>query len=294
LGIYVAAFGFGLVSMAVIAIGAVGFTMQFGITNLINLAYGDVMITSVFVAYGLNHAGVSIWLAMLAGAAWGALLSWLLNRLLYGPFQRRGTAPIGLVIVSLATGIMISNLLLAVVGPDNVSYAQSPGPTIRLGDITLTAEQLVIIAIAVVLMLAIHGLLTFTRLGKAMRATAANPTLARTCGIPTARVVDVVWLVTGALCGLAGTVAAMNSESFAVANGAGFLITILAAAVLGGAGQPYGAMLGAVLIGEVTELSAAVLSPEYKAVVAFAILVLVMVLRPQGLLARIGALGAAG
>ena len=79
-----------------------------------------------------------------------------------------------------------------------------------------------------------------------------------------------------------------------MSNGSGFLITILAAAVLGGAGQPYGAMLGAVLIGEVTELSAAVISPEYKAVVAFAILVLVMVLRPQGLLSKIGAMSAAG
>jgi branched-subunit amino acid ABC-type transport system permease component len=292
--IYVAAVGFGLVSMAVIAVGAVGFTMQFGITNLINLAYGDVMITSAFFAYALNHAGVSIWLALVAGALWGALFSFLLNRLLYGPFQRRGTSGIGMVIVSLATGIMISNVLLAIVGPDNVSYHQEPGPTLRLGAISLTTEQVGIIAIAVVLMLAIHALLTYTRLGKAMRATAANPSLARSSGIPTGRVIDAVWLITGALCGLAGTIAAMNSESFAVANGAGFLITILAAAVLGGAGQPYGAMLGAVLIGLMTELSAAVLSPEYKQVVAFAVLVAVMVLRPQGLLARLGAVGAAG
>jgi branched-subunit amino acid ABC-type transport system permease component len=292
--IYAAAFGFGLVSLAVIAIGAVGFTMQFGITNMINLAYGDVMISSAFVAYALNHRGVSIWLGLLAGAAWGALMSFLLNRLLYGPFQRRGTALIGMVIVSLATGIMMSNVLLAIAGPDNVSYVQSSGPTIRLGGIVLTAEQVAIIAVAVVLMLAIHGLLNFTRLGKAMRATAANPMLARGCGIPTGRVIDVVWLLTGALCGVAGTVAAMNSDSFAVGNGAGLLITILAAAVLGGAGQPYGAMLGAVLIGEVTELSAAVLSPEYKLVVAFAVLVAVMVVRPQGLLSRIGALAAAG
>jgi branched-subunit amino acid ABC-type transport system permease component len=292
--LYVAAFGFGLVGMAVIAIGAVGFTMQFGITNVINLAYGDVMITSAFVAYVLNHAGVSIWVGLLAGALWGALLSFLLNRVLYGPFLRRGTSPIGMVIVSLATGIMMSNVLLAIVGPDNVSYIQSAGTTLRLGGISLTAEQVAIIGIAVALMLAIHGLLTYTRLGKAMRATAANPSLARACGIPTVRVVDIVWLLTGAMCGVAGTVAAMNSDSFAVSNGAGFLITILAAAVLGGAGQPYGAMLGAVLIGEVTELSAAVLSPEYKQVVAFAVLVAVMVLRPQGLLAKVGALAAAG
>jgi len=292
--LFTAAFGFGLVTAAVLAIGAVGFTMQFGITNLINLAYGDVMITSAFVSYALNQHGVSIWIALLAGAAWGALLSFLLNRFLYGPFQRKGTSHIGLVIISLAAGIMTSNLLLALVGADNVSYVQSAGATFRLAGMILTTEQVVIIVIALVLMVVIHGLLTYTRLGKAMRATAANPTLARNCGIPTNRVIDVVWIMTGLMCGLAGTIAAMNSESFAVANGSGFLITILAAAVLGGAGQPYGAMIGAIVIGLVTEMSAAVLSPEYKAVIAFVILVTVMVLRPQGLLAKFGAAASAG
>jgi branched-subunit amino acid ABC-type transport system permease component len=292
--LYAAAFGFGLISLAVIAVGAVGFTMQFGITNLINLAYGDIMITSAFVAYFFNHAGVSIWLSLLTGALTGAIFSFLLNRFVYAPFQRRGTPLIGMVIVSLAIGIMTSNLLLAFVGPDNVSYNQDPGSTVRVGGIVLTREQLLLIGLAVVLMLAIHALLRYTRLGKAMRATAANATLARNCGIPTGRVIDAVWLITGALCGMAGTIAAMNSDSFAVANGSGFLITILAAAVLGGAGQPYGAMLGAVIIGELTELSAAVISPEYKAVVAFSVLVVVMVLRPQGLLAKFGAMAAAG
>jgi branched-chain amino acid transport system permease protein/neutral amino acid transport system permease protein len=143
-------------------------------------------------------------------------------------------------------------------------------------------------------MLAIHALLTYTRLGKAMRATAANPTLARNCGIPTRRVIDLVWLITGALCGLAGVVAALNAGTFTIDSGAAFLITILAAAVLGGVGQPYGAMIGAVLIGLITELSAAAWSPEYKDVVAFGVLVVVMVLRPQGLLAKRGALAAAG
>jgi branched-subunit amino acid ABC-type transport system permease component len=292
--IYVAAFGFGLVSAAVIAIGAVGFTMQFGITNMINLAFGEVMIVCAYVAYGLNHAGVDVWVGLLAAVLFGSLLSWALNRFLYAPFQRRRTAHIGMVIVALAASLMIANVLLAVVGPNNVSYAFASGPTLRIGAFELTAVQIAIIGIAAAAMLAVHGLLTFTRLGKAMRATAADAALARNSGIPTGRVIDLVWLITGGLCGLAGTVAALDSGSFAVASGAGFLITILAAAVLGGAGQPYGAMIGALLIGEVTELSAAAVSPQYKAVVAFVILVIVMVLRPQGLLARIGALAAAG
>jgi branched-subunit amino acid ABC-type transport system permease component len=292
--LFIAAFGFGLVSMSVIAIAAVGFTMQFGITNMINLAYGEVMISAAYLAYYMNKAGISIWIGMVAGALFGAVFSFLLNRIVYAPFMRKGTANLGMVIVSLAVSLMLSNLLLPIVGYYSVSYQEDAGSLIRLGSIVLTRDQIILIAIAVVLMLGIHALLTYSRLGKAMRATAANPTLARNCGIPTQRVIDSVWLITGALCGLAGVVAALNSDSFAIANGSAFLITILAAAVLGGAGQPYGAMIGAVLIGLITELSAAAWSPQYKEVVAFGILVAVMVLRPQGLLAKRGALAAAG
>jgi branched-subunit amino acid ABC-type transport system permease component len=294
MSLFIAALGFGLVSASIIAIAAVGFTMQFGITNMINLAYGQVMIASAYAAYELNHTGVSIWLSLIIGALFGAALSFLLNRLVYGPFQRKGTNLIGMVIISLAVGLLIANVMLPIVGYYSVSYHVDTGPTFHLGSIALTGIQLLIMGVAVVTMLVIHALLTLTRLGKAMRATAANPTLARNCGIPTRRVVDVAWLITGALCGIAGTVAGINSDSFSVSNGSEFLIPIIAASVLGGAGNPYGAMIGAVIIGEMTEISAAVISPQYKQVAAFAVLVLVMILRPQGLLAKRGALAAAG
>jgi branched-subunit amino acid ABC-type transport system permease component len=290
----IAAFGFGLVSMSVIAIAAVGFTMQFGITNMINLAYGSVMIASAYVAYYIDQAGVSIWMAMLGGAAFGAVFSFLLNRFIYAPFQRKGTSLLGMVIVSLAVSLMISNIMLPLVGYFSVSYRERFSSLLRIGSIALTVNQIAIIILAIAVMLGVHAVLRYTRLGKAMRATAANPTLARNCGIPTQRVIDLVWLITGALCGLAGVVAALDSDSFTIASGAGFLISALAAAVVGGAGQPYGAMIGAVVIGLLTEVSAAIWSPDYKQVVAFAILVLVMVLRPQGLLAKRGALAAAG
>jgi branched-subunit amino acid ABC-type transport system permease component len=294
MSLLVAAFGFGLVTMSIIAIAAVGFTMQFGITNMINLAYGQVMIASAYAAYAVNNAGISIWLALPVGALFGAIFSFLLNRFIYAPFQRKGTNLIGMVIISLAVSLVIANVLLPIVGYYSVSYHLETGATLHAGSIALTGVQLAIIAVAVFVMVVIYALLRFSRLGKAMRATAANPTLARNCGIPTARVVDLAWLITGALCGVAGTVAGMNSDSFSTASGSEFLIPIIAASILGGAGNPYGAMIGAVLIGEMTELSAAVISPEYKQVVAFAVLVLVMVLRPQGLLAKRGTLAAAG
>ena len=292
--ILIAAFGFGLVSTSVIALAAVGFTMQFGITNMINLAYGQVMIASAYVAYYVDNAGVSIWIAMLVGAAFGAVFSFLLNRFVYTPFQRKGTSLLGMVIVSLAVSLMIANIMLPVVNYFPVAYRERFSTLLRFGDIALTVNQLAIIALSIAVMVAIHALLRYTRLGKAMRATAANPTLARNCGIPTQRVIDSVWLITGALCGLAGVVAALDSDSFTISSGAGFLITALAAAVLGGAGAPYGAMIGAVVVGLITELSAAVWSPDYKQVVAFGLLVVVMVLRPQGLLAKRGAAAAAG
>src|SRR4030081_2060301 len=133
--------------MSVIAIAAVGFTMQFGITNLINLAYGVVMITSAYVAYALNQLGVTIWAGLLAGALFGALFSFLLNRFLYAPFQRKGTSYLGMVIISLAASLMIANLLLPIVGYNYVSYQENQGALIRIGDIALTRDQIVIIGI---------------------------------------------------------------------------------------------------------------------------------------------------
>jgi branched-subunit amino acid ABC-type transport system permease component len=292
--LYVAALGFGLISASVIAIAAVGFTMQFGITNMINLAYGEVMIVCAYAAWFVNRAGVSVWATMVAAALVGAVLSFFVNRALYAPFQRKGTNLIGMVIISLAASLMLANVMLAIVGYGTAAYEVDQGGLLRWNGLVLTTAQIAIIAVALVLMLVIHALLRYTRLGKAMRATAANPTLARNCGIPTQQVIDLVWLITGGMCGVAGVVAGLNSENFTVASGAAYLITIIAAAVLGGAGQPYGAMIGALVIGLVTELSAAAIAPEYKEVVAFAILVLVMVLRPQGLLAKRGALAAAG
>jgi len=286
MGVYIAALGFGLVSAAVLAVAAVGFTMQFAITDILNLAYGGVMIAGAYVAYFLNQRGVNIWIDMMASAAAGAVISVLLNRFLYTPFQRRKASHVTLIIVTLATGIIITNAMLGFAGPNSVTYTFNGGPTLRWGSFQLTSAQLGIIALSVALMASIHALLRFTRLGKAMRATASNPNLARNCGIRTGRVISVTWLITGALCGIAGTVFALDSGSFVPSSAAGFIVVILAAAILGGVGQPYGAMLGALLIGEVTELSAAAWSPDYKDVIAFVLLLIVMVARPQGILLR--------
>ena len=151
----------------------------------------------------------------------------------------------------------------------------------------LTGSQLAIMGIAVVAMVSVHLLSTRTRLGKAMRATATNPGLARSCGVATDRVIDVAWLLSGALCGIAGVVLVLNTATFSEVTGANFLVPIIAAAVLGGIGQPYGAMLGAVTIGLASEVAASVINPSYKDVVAFAILIVVLLVRPQGILSEV-------
>jgi branched-chain amino acid transport system permease protein/neutral amino acid transport system permease protein len=280
-----AAVGFGLVTASILAIAALGFTLQYAITNIFNVAYGDVMTASAFAAYIFNAAGLNIWLCVVLGAVSGAVLSLALNRLLFTPFLRRRTPPYGMIIVSLAIALIIQNGLLAIGGPYFFSYSAPSGSTLGLGAVRLTESQLAIMVIAVAMMLSIHLLLKHTTLGKAMRATASNPALARISGIQTERIVNVVWLLSGALCGVAGVVLVINTASFAAPTGSSFLVIIIAAAILGGIGHPYGAILGAVTIGLATEVSAAVISPAYKDVSAFVILAVVLLVRPQGIMA---------
>jgi branched-subunit amino acid ABC-type transport system permease component len=198
--------------------------------------------------------------------------------------MHRGAGLFAMVIVTLAASLLIQNAMLAIWGPDYFTYRFSEGSTIRIGAIILTESQVAIIGLAVILMMSLHLLLRRTRLGQAMRATASNPMLARATGIRTGRIADLVWSLSGALSGIAGVVLAMNTTSFDFSSGSGFMIVVVAAAVLGGVGHPYGAMLGAVVIGLATELTPALLNPGYKNVVAFLILIAIILFRPQGLL----------
>jgi branched-subunit amino acid ABC-type transport system permease component len=281
------AIGFGLVTASILAVAGVGFTLQFGVTNILNLAYGEIMTAAAFVAYLVTSAGISVWLALVAGGAFGAVFSVLLNRALYTPFVRHGTRLFGMIIVTIAVSLIVQNSMLAIFGANFFSLSMPRPASVHIAGMVFTTIQLAIIGVAIVAMLLIHLLLRYTKLGKAMRATATDPDLARNCGIATDRVIDLAWAISGALCGLAGVILVMNLTAFTDTTGAQFLIPIIAVAVLGGIGQPYGAMLGALVIGIVSELAAAVISPDYKNVVAFVILVMVLLARPQGILSEI-------
>jgi branched-chain amino acid transport system permease protein/neutral amino acid transport system permease protein len=281
------AIGFGLVTASILAVAGVGFTLQFGVTNILNLAYGDIMTAAAFIAYLVTSAGVSVWLALVAGAAFGGVFSVLLNRALYTPFVRHGTRLFGMIIVTISVSLIVQNGLQAIFGASFFSLKMPRPAPIHVAGMVFTTVQFAIIGIAVAAMLLVHLLLRYTKLGKAMRATASDPELARNCGIATDRVIDLAWALSGTLCGLAGVILVMNVTAFTDTTGSQFLIPIVAVAVLGGIGQPYGAMLGALVIGIASEVAAAVISPDYKNVVAFVILVIVLLARPQGILSEI-------
>jgi branched-subunit amino acid ABC-type transport system permease component len=282
--IFLASLGFGLVTASVLAVAAIGFTLQFGVTDVLNLAYGAVMIAGAYLAYVINQAGLNIWVGLVVAVVACSAGSVLLNIGIYTPFQRRGASPITMVIVSLGMTLIIEFGVQAIAGGTSVSYTMSQGPLVRAGGLVLSAVQLVVIGLSVLVMIATHVLLRYTKLGKAMRATAANKNLARNCGIRTSRVITTTWALTGGLCGLAGVIFAMDAGSFDATSTDLFLILILAATFLGGPGQAYGAMLGAIVIGLATEISAAYITPSYKYVIAFVALLLMLGVRPTGLL----------
>lgn len=287
MSLFVASVGFGLVTASILAIAAVGFTLQFGVTNILNLAFGDVMTASAFVGYVMTTNGVNIWAAVALCGVFGAVFSVALNRLLYTPFVRHGTKLFGMIVVTIAVSLIIQNTIQAIWGASFFSLKFSAGRSYHIGSMVFTTSQFGIMGIAVVAMLAVYGLLRYTKLGKAMRATASDPVLARSSGIATDRVIDIAWLLSGALCGIAGIALAMNVTSFTSTTGGTFLIAIVASAVLGGVGQAYGAMLGALTIGITSEVAAGLIAPSYKQVVAFGVLVIVLLIRPQGILSEV-------
>jgi branched-subunit amino acid ABC-type transport system permease component len=281
--IFAASVGFGLITAAVLAIAAVGFTLQFAVTDVLNLAFAAIMTAGAFIAYWINQLGVPVWFALLVAMAGCSVLSVVLNLVVYSPFQRRGSSPITIVIVSLGMALIIEFGVQAIVGGVNVSYTMGQGRTFHAAGLILTTVQLVIIAISLLVMVGVHALLRYSKLGKSMRATAANRSLARNCGIRTNRVITITWALTGALGGLAGTVFAIDIGSFGPTSTDLFVVLILAAVFLGGPGHAYGAMLGALLIGLATEVSAAYIEPDYKYVIAFVALLAILAVRPSGL-----------
>jgi branched-subunit amino acid ABC-type transport system permease component len=282
-------FGFGLITASVLALAAVGLSLQFGVTNYINFAYGEFLTIATYVAWTLSHSlHLNIYVSMVLAVPIMGVFALLLNRFLLRPFTKKGVPLLFLLVVTFGLSLFLSNLTLAIWGPDFKSLDLPAEVPYALGPFLFTTSQLAIIGIAVVAMAALHILLTRTEIGKAMRAMSDSVELAQISGIDTDRITSFTWLLSGCLAGLAGIVLAINITSFQPSFGGEFLFVIFAAVILGGVGSPYGAMLGALVIGLATEMSAVLINSAYKNDVAFALLILTLLLRPQGIIRMAG------
>ena len=284
------AFGFGLVTASVLAIAAVGLSLQFGITNYINFAYGDFMALGSYITYEFNTGfmHINIWIALVAGSIGMGVIAVLLNRFLLSPFAKRFDKTFYVLIVTFGLSLILLNVVYAFWGANVRSYNMPIEKVLHIGPFLLTRNQLIVMAISIVLMLLVSIMLKTTRLGKSMRAMSDNTTLAMTSGIDTKAITTITWFLSGMMAGLAGTVLAITEGNLTPASGELFLFVIFAAVIVGGVGSIYGAMAGAVLIGLATEVSAVYINPGYKLDVAFAILILTLLFRPSGLFARPG------
>jgi branched-subunit amino acid ABC-type transport system permease component len=278
---------FGLVSASILALAAVGFTLQFGVTNVLNFAFPALMTLSAFLAYTLNQLVHNFWIAALLAILLSGLLSNLLHRLLIQPFLRKGSSFFVLLMVTFSLSIIIQNLILALWGASFFSLSTSGNESIHFLGLTASNSELVIIAISVVVMGGIHLLLIMTDLGKAMRAISDDVALAQLSAIHTSAVMDIAWFISGCVGGIAGLVLALNTASFTSATGSLYFPSILAAALLGGIGRPYGAMIGAIVLGLASEWTASLFGSTYSFAAALAILILVLLFRPQGIISSV-------
>ncbi len=279
----------GIVLGCVYALGAIGVSLTFGVLRFANFAHGDTMTFGVYVTLSVVLAtGWHPLLAALPAMAAAAALAVGVDRVFYRPF--RNSPPIVSVIASFGLMLMIRSAIQFVWGVQLQPMVRGiQRPVAWLDPLRLPPKHLAIIAGATLLMFAVHLLLTRTRIGKAMRAVSDSPDLARVTGIDTELVIRVTWMLGAALAVAAGVFLAIDTH---VETMMGFklLLPMFAAAILGGIGKPYGAMAGGLVIGVAEELSAypwigtePLLNPGYKAGVAFAIMVAMLIWRPQGL-----------
>lgn len=276
--------GFGLVTASVLALAGIGLSLQFGVTNFVNFAHGDYATLGAYLALVLTTAGLGIWVAMFLAGVLVAIFAVLVNRLVYRQLIERRYKLLILFVVTLGVSITLQNTLQAIFGTRFQVYNVPIEVPLTLGPFLLSVQQLVFIGIAVSCMVTVHLVLRYTRLGKAMRATSDNRDLAEASGIDTVRVTDATWLISGFLTGIAGVVLALNVSTFTPSLGATFLLLVFAAVILGGIGRTYGAMLGALIIGVTTEMAAAWLATAYVYAIAFLVLIVLLFVRPQGLL----------
>ncbi len=275
--------GFGLVTASVLAISTVALSLQFSVTNFPNFAHGEMMTIGAYASYSTYQATHNVFFALGGAVLAGVITGFLINRLVISPFRRRNTAGLTLFVLTIGLALILQNGVLWIYSGNAQRLAIDPGQPHHVGGLLLTTQEMAIIVGAVLLLFGIHLLLRHTSFGRAQRAVAESPTLAEASGVNSGRIIDQTWLLTGGLTGLAGFVLALTTGSLTPGMGFSFLLVVFAAAILGGIGQPYGSMAGALVVGLAMEMGAVYIPSDYKLVVAFMILIVALLFRPQGL-----------
>ena len=290
----------GAVLGAIIALGAIGLTLIYGILNFANIAHGDYMTLGAYLtlfivggalaALGIEGTGLGpftfgypVLLALPVAAAAVAAFAVALDALIYRRLRERGVNAVVLAMASLGVAIALRGLVQIVWSGDAQRLPRESKNVYRLMDVRVPPDAIFVAVVAVALVTAVYLMLTRTKMGKAMRATADNPQLARVSGIDTQRVIRWTWATGASMAATAGVLLAVYQAQMLPIMGWRFLIPLFAAAILGGIGNPYGALVGAFAIGVASEVSTQWINPSYKPAVAFAILIAMLLARPRGI-----------
>jgi branched-subunit amino acid ABC-type transport system permease component len=276
--------GFGLATASIVALAAVAVSLQVSVTNFFNFAYGDFMSFGAYVAWAANRGGVNFFLSVLLGGIAVGVLGMLANYLVFRPFMRRGVRPVTLLIAGVGLSFVVENVLILIWTAAPRRFSLNLGNALHIGPFLLTPGDLIMIGASGALLLLLHLMLTYTKFGKAIRATSNNIDLARSCGIDSDRVISLTWFIAGLLTAVAGIGLVLQESTLSPTTGFTELFIIFGAVILGGIGRPYGAMLGALIVGVLTEIAGAYVNAAYKTSIAFGVVVLLLLFRPQGLI----------
>jgi neutral amino acid transport system permease protein len=272
----------GIAVGSIIALAAVGLTLTYGILRLANFAHGDLMTLGAYLTLLINANGANIWLSMIIGAAATVGAALVSEKLLWSPMRDRRATSTTLIIISIGLAIFIRNGIILFWGGDNQAYNLPVATALDIFGIRIAYYRIVVVALAILAILGLHYLLQNTKIGKAMRAVADNIDLARVSGINVDQVVIWTWVIAAGLTALGG---GMYGLITAVRPNMGWflILPMFASVILGGIGNPYGAIAGAFVIGIAQEVGTYWLPTEYKLGVALFIMVLVLLIRPQGI-----------
>lgn len=275
----------GIAIGSILALASIGLTLTYGILKLSNFAHGDFMTLGAYLTWSINSTGLNIWFSMLVGAIGTIVAMLIAEYLLWKPMRDRRASDTTLIIISIGLALFLRNGILFFYGGSNQQYLLPVVRALEFGDLRVAYYRLVVVGLAIAAIVILHLILKNTKIGKAMRAVADNIDLARVSGIDVERIVLWTWVLTGTLTALAG---GMYGLIAVVRPNMGWflILPMFAAVILGGIGNVYGAIAGAFIIGIAQEVSVPLLGSEYKLGVALAIMIAILLVRPQGLFKR--------